>query len=129
MPTRLRPSPSSHLLPAIDSELPFSPAELTESARLDFAAFYAIAEPHEAQIMDSLVLALTAVTIGVNTAREGVDGATRRALEKTTNQTEVLFVQLCDAVRGCRAYKSLPIHEQVRIDRVAMRVKTPDGEG
>ena len=73
-------------------------------------------------MFDSLVLALAAITIGVNTSRAGVDQATRQALEKTTDQTEVLFMQLCDAVRECRAFKCLPPHEQTRIERVAMTV-------
>ena len=119
---------SSLLLCSIDSKLPFSPAELTESARRDFAAFYAVAAEHEAQMMDSLVLTLAAVTIGVNTPRAGVDGNTRRALEKTTDQTELLFMQLCDAVRGCQAFKALLPREQALIERVAMTVKSTDSE-
>jgi hypothetical protein len=54
-------------------------------------------------MMDSLVLALATVTIGVNTERAGVTGDTRRALETTTDGAEVLFMQMCAAVRDRRA--------------------------
>lgn len=94
------------------------PAELLADARRDFPAYYAIATPKDAQLLDGLVLAFAALTVAMNAPREAVAPIIRYELEKVTDQTERVFMSFRDAVRESPTFRALSLGERLVISQV-----------
>lgn len=99
------------------------PLGLTKSARDSFPGYYAAATPLDAVLLDNLVMAHAAFVIMVNAPREHVEPVVRAEVERKTNETEIIFTGLREAVRLTPAFKALSKREQDEIDRVVFTVR------
>ena len=75
--------------------------ELLADARRSFPQYYLLAGEEELCALNALVLAQAAFVVAVNAVRPKIDVEAAGALEKTTNYTEILYLQLRDVVMMC----------------------------
>jgi hypothetical protein len=85
-------------------------------ARTEFPAFFAVASPHEAQIMDAAYVGARAYRQAVETPRPAPTDPVRHPLEIVTNNAEQLLLYVRDALWESDAYRRLPDKERERID-------------
>gem|GEM_PF-1912642 len=102
-----------------------SPEDLLADARRRFPTFYLLAEPVEETALESLVMAHAGLTLTVNAVRPKFDSETRSRLEKATDSSEKLFMQLVDVVRLCPVLSRIPDDERAMIEKTLFRVKMP----
>lgn len=92
-------------------------ADMERRAREEFPAFFAIATPGEASIMDAAFVGAHAYRKTVQTPRPAPENPVRHALEIVTNHAEQLLLFVRDALQKTEAYRNLPEAERARIDR------------
>lgn len=92
-------------------------ADMERGAREEFPAFFAIASPAEASIMDAAFVGAHAYRKTVQTPRPAPENPVRHALEIVTNHAEQLVLFVRDALRQSDAFRNLPEAERARIDR------------
>lgn len=97
-------------------------------ARRDFQEFYATATVQDKCRMDGLVMAHAALVVGMNTPRDGLNRASRAALERECIEAEQVFTQLREAVRACPSYAKASDGERCAIEKFALRVQMPPGD-
>jgi hypothetical protein len=87
-----------------------------------FPAFFAIASPRQAQIMDAAYVGTNGFRQAVATPRPRPDDPVRHSLEVVTNNAAQLLMHVRGALRRSDAYRTLPEGKRTRIDRPAVRV-------
>ena len=102
-----------------------TPSELLADARSKFPTFYLLAEPVEETALDSLVMANAGLGLTVNAVRPKFDLETRDRLEKATDSTEKLFMQLVHVVRLCPVLSQIPDNERALMEETLLRVRMP----
>lgn len=96
---------------------------LLETARENFAPFYATATPADEGLMDALVMAHAELVVGINSPREWVAPIIRDELERATDASERIFTELREKVRGCPAFVALTAAERAQIERCIFTVQ------
>ena len=102
-----------------------STEELLADAKRSFPQFYLLAEEEEICALNALVLAQAAFVVAVNTARPLVDQEATEALEKSTDYTERLYLQLRDVVMACPVLNRICEEERERLIKVVHRIPMP----
>lgn len=67
---------------------------LVSLARRYFVSFYALADEHEAALMDSLVLTRAGLLASIEASREGLSPAVRSDVERASDRIERQFTEL-----------------------------------
>ena len=102
-----------------------SSEELLADARRSFSQFYLLAEEAEICALNALVMAQAAFVLAVNTVRPKIDVEAAEALEKSTNHTEILYLQLRDVVMACPVMGRICDEERERLIKVVHRIPMP----
>ena len=102
-----------------------STEELLADARRSFPQFYLLAEEDEICALNALVMAQAAFVLAVNTVRPKIDVEAADALEKSTDYTEILYLQLRDVVMMCPVLNRICPDERERLIKVVHRISMP----
>ena len=102
-----------------------STEQLLADARRSFPQFYLLAEEEEICALNALVMAQAAFVLAVNTVRPMIDVEAAEALEKSTNYTEILYLQLRDVVMKCPVMGRICDEERERLIKVVHRIPMP----
>lgn len=98
---------------------------LLEAARRSFPEFYRLGDPVELDALDALVLAYAALALGMHTRRPRGDQELARKLDRATDISETLFMQLKEAVQACPVLGRIPTEERRRIAETVFQMQVP----
>lgn len=90
--------------------------EMKRQARREFPAFFAIATPAEAQVLDAAYVGAQAYRQAVHTPRPDARDPMRHPLEIVTNNAEQLLMFVRDALRRTPAFAQLPPEERAKME-------------
>ena len=105
------------------SELPEESRQRLRQARIDFAGFYTLATPADAEVMDQLVLAHAAYVATVQLPRNEVPEELRRQFERLSFTVDQLFTYFREAVRSSQTFARMDPSGQRRIADLLLQVQ------
>ena len=99
--------------------------ELRAEARRSFRAFYTVATPHDAPLLDSLVIAYVTLRQATNIPRELIPAQERTVIERDCNEVEQRFMIACERVQQCATFRKLVPGDQRRIKAILFDFNAP----
>ncbi len=100
-------------------------ADLLADARRDLPAFYALATPGDAALMDALVTVHAAVDASQAIPRGPLPPKVLLGVEETAAAVQNSFNDLRGAVRSCPSYRGLNAAGRAEVERVTCTVTVP----
>lgn len=86
-----------------------------ETARSAFPDFYALGTPHEATLIDAVVVARASMLLGIR-AQAALGANASGALAKATDKAESSFVEIRRQMMQTNAYRLLPCDVRKKLD-------------